>query len=575
MPETTTQTPPPCVQRVAEPPPLEIQRQLAQAVGFHRQRRFDDAERIYRAILQQSPAQFDATHLLGLLLIQRGRLDDGIATIRRALEIDPLAAAAYNNLGPALRALGRTDEALAAYDKAVELKPDFDEAHYNRGNLLKDLGKYDEAIASYDRALAIRPNMPQVWSNRGNVLLALKRLPEALASLDKAIELNPGFAVAHSNRGNVLMEMKRFDEAADAYRRALALDPHNPETNCNLGSYFYATGRHAEAIGYFARTLAANPAHAIANRNDAYARLALGDFSGWDKADWRLKLPDAPPVRHADRPQWTGERIDGVLLAWAEQGLGENILYASMADDLARYASRVTLEVEPRLVQLFRRSFPNMDVAPQGESASAIRADACIALGSLGKFLRRGWSAFPEKPRAYLTADPARAADLRARLVADGRKPMGVSWLSRNAEFGEHKSARLADFLPLLRLPDYRFVDLQYGDTRAEREALAAEHGIVVERLDDIDNTDDIDGLAALIAALDHVVTVSNTTAHLAGALGAPTTVLLPSSLGKLWHWFEGREYSPWYPTVRLVRQNGLEPWDSVVNRAAANLRTA
>jgi ADP-heptose:LPS heptosyltransferase len=130
---------------------------------------------------------------------------------------------------------------------------------------------------------------------------------------------------------------------------------------------------------------------------------------------------------------------------------------------------------------------------------------------------------------------------------------------------GASKSARLADFEPLLRLPDCRFVDLQYGDTSEERAALARDLGIMVERLGDIDNTNDLDGLAALMSACDVIVTVSNTTAHLAGALGRPTFVMVPHGYARIWYWFHDRSQSPWYPRVAIRRQQSGQPWADVV----------
>jgi ADP-heptose:LPS heptosyltransferase len=147
----------------------------------------------------------------------------------------------------------------------------------------------------------------------------------------------------------------------------------------------------------------------------------------------------------------------------------------------------------------------------------------------------------------------------------DERTVVGLSWVSHNPRSGKTKSARLSDFESILRLPNCRFVDLQYGDTLAERQAVERELGIRVERLEDIDNTNDIDGLAALITACDAVVSVSNTTAHLAGALGAATWTLVPHGHARIWYWFKEGDDSPWYPNVRVRRQGNAQPWRDLV----------
>ena len=172
---------------------------------------------------------------------------------------------------------------------------------------------------------------------------------------------------------------------------------------------------------------------------------------------------------------------------------------------------------------------------------------------------------------------PHARAQLRERLKPDERIVIGLSWVSHNPRSGMSKSARLSDFAGILGLPNCRFVDLQYGDTLAERQAVERELGVQVERLEDIDNTNDIDGLAALITACDVVVSVSNTTAHLAGALGRPTWTLVPHGHSRIWYWFKEGEGSPWYPSVRVRRQAIAQPWrglvESCVDEIARSLK--
>jgi ADP-heptose:LPS heptosyltransferase len=196
-------------------------------------------------------------------------------------------------------------------------------------------------------------------------------------------------------------------------------------------------------------------------------------------------------------------------------------------------------------------------------------------IARLGSYLRRDAEAFPQRPQGFLTPDAARAAELRAGLKDDGRTMVGLSWKSQNPKFEKAQSARLTDFASLLQRPGCRFVDLQYGDTSADREAVERELGVTVEHLDDIDNTRDIDGLAALMAACDAVVTVSNTTAHLAGALGRPTLVFVPYGHARLWYWFKDRGDSPWYPRLRVARQHSGQSWSDLIAASADEVAVA
>jgi ADP-heptose:LPS heptosyltransferase len=189
-----------------------------------------------------------------------------------------------------------------------------------------------------------------------------------------------------------------------------------------------------------------------------------------------------------------------------------------------------------------------------------------MPIASLGRYLRPDWNAFPKNESGHLVADPVRTQNLYDRLHGDSRKVIGLSWKSRNAKFAGVKSARLGDFRPLLQQGGYRFIDLQYGDTQADREAAEQELGVRVEHVDDIDNTDDIDGLAALMCACDLIVTVSNTTAHLSGALGRPTQVFVPHGQARWWYWFKNRVDSPWYPNLRINRLQQGQSWSELIN---------
>ncbi len=510
----------------------------------------------------------------GNVLLELKRHQEALTSFDRALAVRPDFAEAFYGRGQVLQALARHSEALSSYDRALALKPDFAEALNNRGTVLREVKQHQDALASYDRALALRPNFAEALNNRGNVLNALDRHEEALASYDRALALKPDFAEAHYNRGDALARLERHTEALASYDRALALNPDYADAINNRGTALQALGRFDEALASFERAVAVAPDHAKAHWNIAADRLSVCDFArGWKEYEWRRAVPEynlkAPPFA---QPVWNGEHVAGGLLVWAEQGLGDEILYAGMVPDLAGRAETVILEVDPRLVPLFRRSFPGVTVTGRGTARNETGIKAQIGMASLGPFLRPTLKSFPYREHGYLSADAEKTASLRARLAPQGERIVGLSWISKNPLLGKLKTARLRDFESLLRIPGCRFVDLQYGDTSTERRALEEEAGLRVERLDDIDNTNDLDGLAALVSACDAVVTVSNTTAHLAGALGRPTWVFAPHGYARFWYWFRDRADSPWYPHLRIVRQAGKQPWGETVAVAAGEL---
>jgi hypothetical protein len=315
-----------------------------------------------------------------------------------------------------------------------------------------------------------------------------------------------------------------------------------------------------------------NPQLIDAQLNAALLMLMGGDFkAGWDAYEvrWRrdvygLGLRDFP------LPPWQGEREAGGIVVWGEQGIGDRILYASMIPDVLAQGHRVVMETEPRLHALFARSFPGLTlVAKQNPPDPATAAPDMrwhSALASLGRYLRPDIARFP-KHTGYLKADAARTAAYRTWLDQNAGSGLvvGISWGSRAAKIGLHKTLDLRQWGPILQTPGVRFVDLQYGDTAQERADVQKDLGISITHVPDLDLREDIDGLASLIAACDLVISVSNTTVHLAAALGKPTWIMVPAAAGNLWYWMRGSTHTPWYPSATIFRQKKLGRWDDVV----------
>jgi hypothetical protein len=326
-----------------------------------------------------------------------------------------------------------------------------------------------------------------------------------------------------------------------------------------------------EALQAYDRLRSIDSDHPQGLFNKGVLLLSRARFDGYPLLEKRFQLAGAPAHSHT-APRWDGRTVDGKLLVWAEQGLGDHIIYGGQLEELTRMATAVVAEVEPRLVSLFARSFVGVQIVPAGTGATCGPIAAQVPIASLPRYLRPNLSAFPKRDRGYLVAEPRRSRALRDRLAAGGGHVVGLSWVSRNPLIGGLKSARLQDLEPVLRLPNCRFVDLQYGDTLADRQAIERELGIHIERIADVDNTNDLEGLAALMTACDAVVTVSNTTTHLAGALGVRTWVMAPNQT-RLWYWFKGIADSPWYPFVRVHDQKPAQVWADVAMAVADEVR--
>jgi hypothetical protein len=370
-------------------------------------------------------------------------------------------------------------------------------------------------------------------------------------------------------RGLDLLRQGRLDEAEFPLTAALAKNPIGFEVLHFLAMLRQQQGRQREALDLINRALRHGGRCAEVLALQALLRSQLERDQ---EPLGRESLAKPIGTRVNSPPRWNGEYVAGTLLVPGCQGLGEQILFASMVPDLTSCADRVVLEIEPRLIDLFARSFPHMRVVPIGSGVYVAEATAQAPIASLTRQLRPNRDAFPRRTQGFLSPDRARTTALRDRLAGDGRVVVGLSWKSKSSKFAKAKSTRLLDFASVLRLPNCRFVDLQYGDTRAEREVVANELGVHVEQLGDVDNNHDIDGLAALMAACDIVVSVSNTTAHLAGAVGRPTWVFAPHGQARPWYWFDEGSDSPWYPYLYVKRQASGQSWADLIASTAAEI---
>ncbi|MEO1001157.1 MAG: tetratricopeptide repeat protein, partial [Pseudomonadota bacterium] len=419
------------------------------------------------------------------------------------------------------------------------------------------------AIGTLRRAIAARPSVEA----RAALAAYLARAggSDALAEADalyRALLTEAGPVPAlQVNHANVLKLRGDLAGAERLLTRALKRAPETPGARANLAAIHYEQGDWPKAERAFARAVEADGADVLARRGLGQMLLGRGTWAkGWEFYEARLRQPGAEPKAAvpASVAPWSlaearaADLSTARLLLWREQGLGEQILFSALIPDLMARTEALGLLAEPRLAALFARSFPGLEVIADDRADAPARAagyTARLALCSLGGVLRAEAASF-RAPTPFLHPDPARVAAFAAWLATlpPGRR-IGVSWRSEKTRAAGKKSIPLAEWGPVLSRPGHVFVSLQYGETAEElAEARAAGH--VIHTAPDLDPTEDIDGLAALIAALDGVVSISNVTAHLAGAVGTPQTLLLAPS--HFWYWgYRGEETGRFYPEQR------------------------
>jgi tetratricopeptide (TPR) repeat protein len=485
--------------------------------------------------------------------------------------MDSPSAASLRAAGLA-SAARRFAEAQRLLEQALDEGADPAEVHYRLGLIQLASRAPQEAADSFELAVHLRPGFGEAWLELSALHLREARFAPAAQAAEAALAGGAERAACLNNLGLARRGLGQFDAALGAFREALAAAPQHGQARANLGLALRDLGRPDEAIGQLEAALRASPHDAELLWNLAVMRLASGDFArGWEDYEKRWQHPDSLR-RNFGYPVWDGEPLDGKsILIYAEQGLGDQIMFASCVKEAARDAARCVLECSPKLSALFARSFPGATVVPaaadhpEGWRARLPPIDCQIPIGSLPRVLKRDWTSFP-RHAGYLKADTVRSAAIRAELARLGGGPkIGISWRGGAPRTGQPlRSLAVADLAPLWKLQGCHYVSLQYGETG---EDIAAAQALGASLGDWPRVGDDLDEAAALIEALDLVVSVTTTAVHLTGALGREAWVLVPSV--PEWRYLTHGERMPWYPGVRLFRQATVLDWRATVQSVA------
>lgn len=540
------------------------------------QQRNDEAVRCYGQALALQPENVDALLERGLLLMQSGKLDAGLQDLFAAHASDATNLTVAASLSGSLLSHGRpglaervllatlqhkpdapelscnlalvrlsqqrADEAIDLLQRSLRSDPSHRASRLNLGHALVDQLRAGEAQHVFADGLTHYPNDPDFLTGLATVAFTNRDYAAALSQLDAIVAQHPDHPLAQMFRGLTLRELRRYDEAVTCFRTLTAHPTPDPSARLNLSFVLLTQGRYAE---------------------------------GWTEYEARRQTAETPgsvfPV-----PDWDGQPLRGALLLYGEQGLGDEIMFASCVPDAIATTSPVILQCDRRLGALFQRSFPQARVvaADRTQREKALQPlqpfVAQLPVGSLPRLFRRKPSDFPTRA-GYLKADPAKIAKWRDHLGdAAGALRIGLCWRGGMSKFNiATRSISLVEWLPILTVPNTQFVSLQHGDVRDDLAALKQTHNITVRSFVNI--TDDMDDVAALIGALDLVISVQSTTVHLTGALGRPCWALVPFS--PEWRYLAEGRHMPWYPSVKIYRQTTPGVWEPAVETVAADLR--
>ncbi|HYF86417.1 tetratricopeptide repeat protein [Azospirillum sp.] len=543
--------------------------------------RLPEAVARLRHALGHEPTMQGACNNLGVALLDLGDPDAAAPVLRRAMALSPDDAMVVNNHGTALENRYDPDAdpepSARWYRRALRLRPDYGKALINLAGVHGAMRQADVAEDLYRRAVAAEPRNAEAYANMASRRLDGDDLAEAERLYRRALAINPGRPETLTGYGLALQMRGRIEEAEAAHRRALAIDASNADAAGNLGLLIWQYRQDADAAEpWMSLALSINPALGSAHLNRGLLRLAGGDFAGgWDDYRWRFRAKGYVSRRIAV-PPWRGETPAGRrLLVWREQGVGDEILFASCFPALIARAGHVVIECDRRLVPLFARSFPTATVREQsvGETGRELivppDVDAHVAAGDLPGLLRDSLSSFGSQS-SWLVSDPALVERWRERLAALGPGlRVGIGWRSQVMTTDRKTSyVMLEHWGPLFAVPGVVFVNLQYGDCEAELAAAEERFGVRIHRWGDLDLRNDFDGAAALTANLDLVISPAMSAGELAGGLGVPVWRFGHRD----WTQF-GTGVRPWFPAMRLFQPTPGEGLEAALGRIAKALR--
>ena len=479
------------------------------------------------------------------LLLNKYKLSENY--LEKSLKLNPKDYINLNSLGLTKMRLEKTDSAKLLYEKAIELNNKYYPSYNNLGLYYDRFGEKEKAFEFYKKALKLEPNYPNSLNNIGLIYFYYEENKKAFECFNKALKLDPGMIDLYFNLGHTYFKLRNFEKAEKWFQKGFKLDSLNINGHYNYSFMLLALSKYNEAWKEYEYRLRRS---ARINENFLYE-------------DIKDKL-------------WNFQKLENKnILIVREQGAGDEILYSSMYSDLIKLNSNIKIESDPRLIKLFNNSFDSNSFIPSNKISqnknSLKKIDIILFAGSLGNIFRKNIKSFPKRKK-FLVPNKSLCKKVKSKLDnIDKKIKIGISWISKNKRIGGGKSMSLNTLLPILKIKNVSYVNLQYGNYSNDIKKFTNKTGIEIIDLHEIDKFNDFNNLAALIDSLDLFITVSNTTAHLSAALGKETWVMAPKNDSLLFYWNTGKEKTPWYPSVKIFQKTSS--WESTVEKVYSDLK--
>lgn len=555
--------------------PSTAESTLAHALQLSQAGRFHDALAAFDKAIDKFGPRIEFLYNRGVTYQRIDLHADAIRSFVQIVENTTRTAPVHFGLGVSYQALGETKKALRSYDHAISLVPTYAEALQNRGIIRQSLGLWDEAIADHRAAIEAEPTYANAHNSLGAALHGAGRDEEALEALARAMELEPRHRDALNNRGICLHSLGRHEEAVRAFDEAIALAPNRPMAYANRSHCLADMGLMEEAERGLEAALTVDSRYAVARFNRSLLALRRGDFeAGWRDYEFRSLTPFGEHVPINVHPTWDGRPMpDGTIYVRAEQGAGDTIQFLRYLPLVKERCREVVLECQPNLVPLAETcaGIDRIVTTPAaGQMLPAPAGAVEVFLLSLPGLFRTDLSSIPDRiPYVSATERSQREWKNRILLIDELARAIriGIVWAGSPGHKKDRiRSCRLEQFTPLTHIPGVKLFSLQKG--AAARDLHGSRIGMHIADLSY--GLFDYGDTAGAIEAMDLVVTVDTSVAHLAGALGKPVFTLLATNSD--WRWMADREDSPWYPSMQLFRQHAAGDWDEVIERVVRQI---
>ena len=506
---------------------------LAQAKKYFLSNNFSGALEIFRELDSADPKNSEIKLLLGITLLRSENYRESISVLNEAITIQPDIHLANHALGSALFMIEDYQRALSAFNREIDINSNYPDAYCDKGYTLNELGEYQEAIQAGNIAIKLDQNYADAYNCISVALNHTYNLLEARNFAIKAIDLDSSKHNYFYNLASIEKDLGDEQSSIEFYRKAITIKPNYSEALFNLSIIY----------------------------------LAQQNFEkGWNLYEARFDIAGVKYKRARDQFNLDIIGSKNILLR-VEQGIGDQILFGSLFRDLEDLSENYifNIELDQRLLEIFKRSFKHLNfVEPHSQlDANFLECN----LGSIGAALRKNTEQFKNQNKFFLKADNNKTEIIREKILKNrqGLKICGISWRSKNSKIGKNKSIKLQNFIDILKTPDIVFINLQYDEDTNDLVSFCNSHGVEILVFDDVDLFNDIDSLFSLVDACDFVITSSNINAHVAGAIGVRTLLLVPFSRGRHWYWHNQVNHSLWYPSVEIFTQGKTGDWAGAI----------